>query len=297
MLIRRALDDFVAFLRLKNLAERSIDEYQKILNNLFDATDLASDASPADVTTARLRVYVAGLQERGLADKTVTNHVVVIKRFFGYLFTQGIIPHDPSRRIPRPKTGERLPKALSVSETQVLFAAMAGPSALCRRDAMFFRLVYACGLRISEAVSIRVDDIDVPSGALRVVGKGNKERRIYLKPELLAELTTYIEKTGVRTYLFPGRSGDTPITARNMEMRFKDYVEAAGLPDHVTPHTLRLSIAVHYLVNGAPITFVQRLLGHESLGTTGIYTQLADEMTKRIALDTPLALDAGPDQG
>jgi site-specific recombinase XerD len=124
-----------------------------------------------------------------------------------------------------------------------------------------------------------------------VVGKGDKERQVYLKPELLEDLTGYIERSGVEEYLFPGRSGEEPITVRNMEMRFKAYVEDAGLPDHVTPHTLRHSIAVHYLINGAPITFVQQLLGHESLATTGIYTKLADEMTKEIALNTPLALD------
>jgi site-specific recombinase XerD len=168
---------------------------------------------------------------------------------------------------------------------------MGGDAAVERRDEIFFRLVYACGLRLGEAVRVRVEDIDVASGALRVVGKGDKERRIYLKPELLAELTSYIQRTGVETYLFPGRSGNEPITRRNMEMRFKDYVRAAGLPNHVTPHTLRHSIAVHYLINGAPITIVQRLLGHESLATTGIYTRLADGMTKEIALKTPLALD------
>lgn len=283
------LDDFVAFLYLKNLSPRSIEEYEKILNNLFEY--LGGAASPTRVTTAELRRYVVGLQERGLSDKTVSNHVVVIKRFFGFLLTEGYISEDPSLRIPRPQVGERLPRALSVAHTQRLFAAMGGGSAVERRDAIFFRLMYACGLRISEAVGVTVADIDPVAGALRVVGKGDKERRIYLKPELLRELTRYIEAAGVESYLFPGRRGDGPITLRNMEMRFKGYVKAAGLPDHVTPHTLRHSIAVHYLCNGAPITFVQRLLGHASLGTTGIYTQLADDMTKRIALSTPLALD------
>jgi integrase/recombinase XerD len=231
------------------------------------------------------------LQKRGLADKTVSNHVLVIKRFFGFLLTEGYISEDPSLRIPRPQVGERLPKALSVPETRRLFDAFDGESAIEQRDEVFFRLIYTCGLRINEAVNVNVEDINVVSEALRVVGKGDKERRIYLKPELLEELVSYIEQAGVETYLFPGRSGDDPITVRNMEMRFKAYVKDAGLPDHVTPHTLRHSIAVHYLINGAPITFVQRLLGHESLSTTGIYTRLADDTTKKIAMNTPLALD------
>jgi integrase/recombinase XerD len=281
--------DFLAYLRLKNLASRTIEEYEKILNNLFEY--FGGGSSPTQVTTADLRRYVASLQKRGLADKTVSNHVLVIKRFFGFLLTEGYILEDPSLGIPRPQMGKRLPKALSVPDTRRLFAAMGGGSAVERRDEIFFRLVYTCGLRIGEAVNIKLSDIDAVSGALRVVGKGDKERRVYLKPELLEELVDYVEEVGVETYLFPGRSGNEPITLRNMEMRFKSYLKAAGLPGDVTPHTLRHSIAVHYLINGAPITFVQRLLGHESLATTGIYTQLADDMTKNIALNTPLALD------
>jgi site-specific recombinase XerD len=118
-----------------------------------------------------------------------------------------------------------------------------------------------------------------------------KERRVYLKPSLLQTLKEYIAESKPGTCLFPGRGGDKPITYRNMEDRFKQYIKVAGLPDRVTPHTLRHSVAVHYLINGAPITFVQGLLGHESLATTGIYTQLADAMTKEIALNTPTALD------
>ena len=108
---------------------------------------------------------------------------------------------------------------------------------------------------------------------------------------MLRALKEYIAESKPRTYLFSGRGGDSTITRRNVEGRLKKYVKAAGLPDRVTPHTLRHAIAVHYLINGAPITFVQNLLGHESLATTGIYTRLADTMTKEIALNTPTALD------
>jgi len=282
--------DFIAHLRLKNLSPRTIVEYRKVLNSLFDHIGLG-DSSPAEITTAQLRDYVASLQQRGLAPKTVSNHVLVIKRFFGFLLAEGYIEQDPSLRLPRPKVGKRLPKALSIPEVQALFAAFKGETAAERRDRIFFQLVYGCGLRITEAVNIKLKDIDFAEGTLRIIGKGNKERQVYLKPNLLQALREYIAETNPRTYLFPGRGGDRPVTSRNMEERFKRYVRAAGLPDRVTPHTLRHSIAVHYLINGAPITFVQRLLGHESLATTGIYTQLADGMIKEIALNTRTALD------
>lgn len=285
--------DFIAHLRLKNLSPRTIVEYKKVLSSLFDHIGLG-DSSPKEITTPQLREYVASLQERALAPKTVNNYVLVIKRFFGFLLVEGYIAEDPSLRLPRPKVGKRLPRGLSIPDVQALFAAFRGEKPAERRDKVFFQLAYACGLRVSEAVNIKAKDIDFVEGTLRVVGKGDKERLIYLKPNLLQAVKEYIAENKPRTHLFPGRGGDSPITSRNMAGRLKKYVKAAGLPDRVTPHTLRHSIAVHYLINGAPITFVQRLLGHASLATTGIYTQLADETTKEIALKTRIALDEVP---
>ena len=216
--------------------------------------------------------------------------ILVIKRFFGFLLVEGYIQEDPSQRLPRPKVGKRLPKALTILQVQALFVAMDSESRAGRRDRVFFQLTYAGGLRVGEAVGLKVDDTDFTQGTLRVVGKGNRKRRIYLKPFVLKQLQGYITESGLDNYLFPGR-GHGHIAARNMQMRLKKYVRKAGLPEYVSPHSLRHSIAVHYLIGGAPITFVQNLLGHESLATTGIYTQLADEMTKEIALNTETALD------
>ena len=261
-----------------------------MLNSLLAHVGLA-DSSPKEITVVQLRDYVASLQKRDLAAKTVSDHVVVLRQFFGFLQSEGYIKEDPSLRIPRPKVGKRLPRALSVAEVRDLFLAFKGETTAERRDKVFFHLVYACGLRISEAVSIRVKDVDFTAGTLRIIGKGDKERLVYLKPNLVRALQDYLEERKPRTYLFPRQGRDEPVTSRNMQMRFKEYVRAAGLPERVTPHALRHSVAVHYLVNGAPITFVQRLLGHASLATTGIYTQLADGMVKEITLNTPTALD------
>ena len=159
------------------------------------------------------------------------------------------------------------------------------------RDQVFFKLLYACGLRVGEAERVRVTDINWEEGWLRVIGKGNKERRVYLKPYLVEALREYIEESKVGGYLFPSRDGYGHLRGRHMGRRLKRYAEKAGLPGHVTPHTLRHSAAVHYLIGGAPITFVQNLLGHESLTTTGIYTQLVDQMAKEIVLNTRTAID------
>jgi len=216
---------------------------------------------------------------------------LVIKRFFGFLLVEGYIEEDPSRRIPTPKVGKRLPRALTVPQIQALFMAMSDETPTEHRDQVFFKLLYTCGLRVGEAVRIRVANINWEEGWLTVIGKGDKERRVYLKPYLVEALREYIEESDVQGYLFPGGDGKGHIRRRHMGSRLKRYVDRAGLPRHVTPHTLRHSAAVHYLIGGAPITFVQSLLGHESLASTGIYTQLVDQMAKEIALNTKTAID------
>lgn len=114
--------DFIAYLRFKNLSPRTIVEYGKVLNSLFEQIGLG-ELSPKEITTGQLREYVASLQQRGLAAATVSNHVLVIKRFFGFLLAEGYIEEDPSQRLPRPKVGKRLPKALTITQVQDLFAA------------------------------------------------------------------------------------------------------------------------------------------------------------------------------
>ena len=295
MLRHREVADFVSTLQLKHLSSRTIIEYLKALRGLFRWLGLG-EASPTTITTAQLRAYLSSLMEKGRAPKTISSYTIVIKRFFGFLRAEGYIADDPSRRLPNPKIGQRLPRALTVEQVRALLAACAETSPLERRDRLLVALMYACGLRISEAAALRVQDVDLEQGKLRVVGKGNKERSLYLKPRLVQELRRYIDEKAPEGYLFPGRF-DSHLTDRAIHMRFKRYVRRAGLPEDVSPHALRHSIAVHYLMEGAPLPFVQNLLGHASLATTGIYTQLADTMTKDIALTTRTALDDPPEAG
>ena len=192
--------------------------------------------------------------------------------------------------------GKRLPKALSIPETKALFKAMDGDSFTDRRNSLIFKLIYAGGLRISEALNLRVEDVDFEDGAIRVVGKGNKERKIWLKPVVLTLLKEHVERTAPDGFLFPGQT-EGHLTPAALYPHFRRFVEEAGLNKDVTPHTLRHSIAVHYLVDGAPISFVQRLLGHTSLATTGVYTRLADEMARKIAIETTTAVDGLAEEG
>jgi site-specific recombinase XerD len=283
------LADYESYLHLKGLSPRTIGNYLYYLGHLFRFLEV-EPAAVSTLTAAQLRSYVASLQERGLADKSVWSEVQAIKAFFRFLVDEGYINQNPAERLPTPKVGRRLPKTLTVEQVRDLFRAMDGTSRVDRRNKVLFHLCYVAGLRVGEAVALRVGNLDPDEGTLRVVGKGDKERRIYLKSYTVELLEQYIEESGVTDFLFPGRGGGH-ITISTVDPQFQRYVKKAGIPRRVTPHMLRHSVAVHYLLGGAPITFVQQFLGHDRLATTGIYTQLVDEMTRKIALETETALE------
>jgi site-specific recombinase XerD len=290
MLEHPQVADFIAFLRLKNVSSGTIEQYRKVLRDLFRHLGCGIE-SPGQITTTQLRQYVANLQTRGLASKTINDRVTILKRFFGFLLVEGYSQEDPAQRLPTPKVGKRLPKALSLEETQALLAALEqDTSAVGQRDKVLFNLLYGCGLRVAEAVALQVEDVDFAEGFLRVVGKGNKERRVYLKPALLGLLREYVVSRQLTGYLFPGNAAGH-LTTRSVHYRLRHYARKAGLKRKISPHILRHSIAVHYLQGGAPVSFVQGLLGHASLATTGVYLQLTDQMAKEITLKTETALE------
>ena len=284
------LADYISYLRLKALSEATIKQYRYTLCAFFRFLDLEPN-QVSNLNTAQIRRYVASLQQRGLADKTVTEEVKTIKTFCRFLVEEGYLEEDPSERIPVPKVGRRLPQALTKEEIRKLFRAMEGGTRTDRRNEVLFHLLYVCGLRIGEGVKIRLEDVDLQEGTLRVIGKGNKERRLYLKPMTVRLLRKYIKENDITDFLFPSwQSGHVAIGT--MDRQFQRYVEKAGFKKRITPHALRHSAAVHYLMGGAPISFVQDLLGHENLRTTGIYTQLADKMMKELTLSVPTAIEA-----
>ncbi len=280
---------FLNFLRLKNLSQRTIGEYTWVLQDFLRCTPQELSGLH-QITFDHLRDYVASLQARSLAPKTIRDRVIVLKRFFGFLLAEDRMKSDPSQRLPVPKVGKRLPKALSLDETRALLAAIKSDTIVGKRDRLLFELMYSGGLRVNEAVTLRRDDIDFSDGSIRILGKGDKERRIYLKPTVLPLLRENMELTRESEFVFAGRDGKS-LSARNVQQRIKLHARNADIKRSVSPHTLRHSIAVHYLQGGAPINFVQGLLGHASLATTGQYLLLTDQMAKDIALRIQTALD------
>ena len=287
-------DDLIAqfdeYLQIKGVSPQTRNRYRCCLRGLFRDLKLPVDHI-GQVNPAQLRTHITALQARHLADSTVAAQVTMIKSFFRFVVEEGYLQTNPADRIPSPKVAQRLPRARSPEQVRAFFAVIAkGKLERDRWNLVLFHLCYVCGLRIREAASVQCQHLDLAAASLRVIGKGDKERLLFLRPKTVELLKEHIARTGASDFLFPGDE-DGHVSLSDLRIEFQSYAADASLPEPITAHVLRHSIAVHYLMGGAPISFVQRLLGHANLATTGIYTRLTDAIAKDIALKTPTAMD------
>jgi site-specific recombinase XerD len=238
-----------------------------------------------------LRAYLAELDGRGLARSSVAARLAALRAFYRHARREGWVEGDPWSGVSTPRRPRRLPAVLEVGEVEALLDAVPGQAAagtlaaaLALRDRALLETIYAAGLRISEAAAITLADLDLGRGEVRVLGKGRKERVGLLGGPARDALAAYIAEGRPRLRgaaqapddgaLFLNAAGG-PLSVRGLRYRIDRLARAAGLPDGVTPHTLRHSFASHLLDGGADLRVVQELLGHASLATTQVYTHVA----------------------
>lgn len=230
--------------------------------------------------------FVLSIKEKQYAPATVARKVAAIKSFFHYLVADAILRSDPTATLDSPKVGRSLPKAISIEAVNALLAQPAkDPSPEGIRDRAMLELLYATGMRVSELVSLNMDDVSLASGYVRCFGKGGKERTIPIHPEAVAALETYMREarprlidTASEAALFVNHRG-TRLTRQGFWLIIKKYAHKAGIGE-ITPHTLRHSFATHMLRNGANLRDVQELLGHANISTTQIYTHLTNDQIR-----------------
>jgi site-specific recombinase XerD len=201
-----------------------------------------------------------------------------IRGFAKYLKTLGLIQYDPTESLEAPIRRRSLPRALSQEEAAALLEQTPS-SKTPLRDKAILELMYSAGLRVSEAVSVDVQDVDLAAGTVRVRGKGNKDRVTIFGRKCAEAIKLYIASErdpSLDGALFLGQ-GNRRVTTRTVQNVIKRWAKHAGLPDSVSPHTLRHSFATHLLDGGADLKSVQQLLGHESVATTQIYTHVSVE--------------------
>ncbi len=257
---RRMIED----MKLKNLSPRTIEIYARRVA----AFARHFGRSPKVLDREDVRSFLLHLVQEKHVSWSVYNQTVAALRF---LYEVTLDRHGVMVRVPCPKQPKRLPTVLSLEEMARFFAAI-----LSIKHRAILMTAYAAGLRISEVVALRVDDIDSQRMVLRVrQGKGRRDRNVMLSPRLLALLRDYWKVVRPTEWLFPGDIPGRPITVGSVHRICVQAAHAAGLGKHVTVHTLRHSFATHLLEAGTDIRTIQVLLGHRNLKTTAIYTHVS----------------------
>lgn len=271
------LQPFLQNLFLADMSPHSISAYRTDLEQLADW----AGRPLLDLDSATLQGWLSWRQSEGFVARSTARALSALRRFYRWALAEERIETDPTLRLNGPTPALALPKDLSETEVEALLAAPEVTVPLGLRDRALLELLYACGLRVSELVALRVDQVNLRAGILRILGKGRKERLVpmgevaqYWLERYLREARPELVAGWATEALFPGRGGE-PLTRQAFWYRIKRYALVAGIQRPLSPHTLRHAFATHLLNHGADLRVVQLLLGHSSISTTQIYTHIA----------------------
>lgn len=259
---------FLSSKKLEGLSESTLEGYERDLN-IF-ANHVKKKVS--DVNAADIRVYLAIFKENKMS--TIGKKLSILKSFFSWLAGEEIIQRDPTTRIKAPKTERLMPKALKIEELEMLREAC-----ITDRQRAFLEVLYASGTRLSEAHNLNIDDVNQQSMSSKVMGKGNKERAVYLSFRAMYHLNKYLKSRDDRSeaLFVTERKPYRRLSKRGIQREIKGIAERVGLAHKVSPHVLRHTFATLTLNNGAEIAAVQELLGHSSPETTIRYARITEE--------------------
>lgn len=265
----------------RGLSDNSLESYRRDLLAYAQWLDQAGLATLTGVSDQALNDYLSHRFKLKFNARSTARFLSAVRGFYQYCVRESLAEADPTLRIDMPKLGKPLPKTLSEADVEALLAAPDLDEPIGLRDKAMLELLYACGLRVTELVSLTTYDLNLRQGVIRLMGKGNKERLVPMGEEAINWLIRYIkEARGLllrnpdSDVLFPSSRGDQ-MTRQTFWHRIKHYVTIAGINNAVSPHTLRHAFATHLLNHGADLRVVQLLLGHSDLSTTQIYTHVA----------------------
>lgn len=277
----RYIKDFVSYLKIeKGLAENSVQAYTDDVIKLKDFAEVQS-VPPEAISLQFLQQFILELYDLGLSARSQARIVSGIKQFFTFLVIDDIIETDPSELLELPRIGRKLPEVLTIEEIDLIIQSIDLSSNEGHRNKAIIETLYSCGLRVSELVNLRFEELFFNEGFIRVIGKGNKQRLVPVSPSVEKEVGIYVDnyrrhqsiKPGNESYVFLNRRG-AKLTRVMIFTIVKQLVEIAGIRKNVSPHTFRHSFATHMLEGGANLRAIQEMLGHESITTTEIYTHL-----------------------
>jgi integrase/recombinase XerD len=278
--------DFGTFLKLeKSLSKNSVIAYDADIHKLVQYLEYNSfDLNPDQITQEHLTGLLKWINEMGAGARTQARIISGIKAFYHYLIIDNKIQTDPTELLETPKIGRKLPDVLSVDEIDKLISGVDLSKAEGHRNRAILEVLYSCGLRVSELTELKISNIYLDKGFIRVVGKGNKERLVPIGGKAIREINNYLPdrnklpeiQKDSQDILFLNRRGKK-LTRIMIFTIIKTLAKITGLKKHVSPHTFRHSFATHLIEGGADLRAVQEMLGHESILTTEIYTHLDRE--------------------
>ncbi|RJO65607.1 MAG: site-specific tyrosine recombinase XerD [Candidatus Omnitrophota bacterium] len=287
--MQELIETFIAYLTVeRGLARNSILSYKKDLYSYADFLEKKTGLSLSKTTRNDITNFMLSQKDRGLSANSISRRLAAIRMFYRFLVRERILKSDPSSLIDSPKLWKKIPETLSVNEIELLLAQPETRNVQGMRDKAILEVLYATGMRVSEAAHLKMDGVNVEVGFLRCIGKGNKERIIPLGKKAIAGLRRYLEasrphllKQKTSEFVFISRFGKG-LSRQSLWKLIKKYAKSARIKKPIRPHILRHSFATHLLERGADLRSVQEMLGHANIATTQIYTHINKDRLKAI---------------
>jgi integrase/recombinase XerD len=284
-----SIKGFKAYLMLeRSLSGNSIDAYLSDVSKLQDFMEQRfPGTAPTGVSFEQLRDFLIFLNDLGIGERSQARIISGVKAFYRYFLMEDMMDNDPTELLEGPKLSRKIPDVLSYEELEKVFSAIDLSNAQGHRNRAILETLYACGLRVSELVNLKLSNYFPDIGFVKVIGKNNKERIVPIGPAAIKYIGLYVENDrkhtntvpGFEDYVFLNRRGKN-LTRVMVFYIIKQAVRDAGIDKNISPHTLRHSFATHLVEGGADLRAVQEMLGHESITTTEIYTHLDTQYLK-----------------
>ena len=278
---------FLQYLEVeRGLSENTLTAYRRDLGKL-EAFARSTGQKLEELTASDMRGFLRQLHRQGLSHRSIARALSVTKGLYRFAAAEGLMPADPTEQIESSRLPRSLPRYLSLQEVERLLGAPDTKSSMGLRDRTMLETLYATGLRVSELVSLRLDDLHLDAGYLRCLGKGRKERIVPLGRSAAGWIRRYLRRgrPGVTgrsgSWLFPNRLG-TRMTRQRFWQILRSCGTKCGIRQRLSPHVVRHSFATHLLERGADLRSLQLMLGHSDIGTTQIYTHVSRERLRRV---------------
>ena len=288
---KNILTGYEHYLKLqRSMSANTLDAYRRDVQKLL--TFLQDEGKePTEVELSDLQTFAAGLHDIGIGPRSQCRILSGVRSFYRYLLIDGYIEQDPTELLESPVLGEHLPEFLTPMEVDLLEDSIDLSVPEGHRNRAIIEVLFSCGLRVSELVSLKWSQLFAEERFLRILGKGSKERLVPISERALHEIENYMPwrnslkiKPGEEDFIFLNRRG-AHLTRTMILIMLKRQAETAGIKKTISPHTLRHSFATALLEGGADLRVIQALLGHESIGTTEIYTHISVQTLRREVLE------------